>query len=47
MVHIHLPEGSNGETVKLTHIILAVFAFFLFVATIFMIITTIHEIRHW
>ena len=47
MVQIHLPEGSNGKTALISHIILWGFAVLLFSITIFVIITSIHEIAKW
>jgi hypothetical protein len=47
MVQIHLPEGSNGKTSKLSHLIMWGFALLMFSVTAFVIITAIHEIKHW
>jgi hypothetical protein len=47
MIQIHLPEGSNGKTQKLVYAILFLFAVVLLVVAAFLIVTTIHEIRHW
>lgn len=47
MVQIHLPEGSNGKSSKLANLIMLGFALLIFSLTAFLIITAIHEIKHW
>lgn len=46
MLRIELPEG-NGWTRRLMYLLLIGYVLLVFAILVFVVITSIHEIRHW